>query len=798
MADPTPYVPAYSYSGWQQNNPTRPLPAGPIDNDFASLRRTTSELIQALREVRRSDGALNNGMVTADSLAPQLSLGFGFEGAWAAGTAYQTGGGVVYENAFYRADSQHTAAADAPPGDGGPWTFLFSIDDIVVAGALAMPVDTFTGDGSTAGFNLSFTPRSANNLIVSVGGVVQAVTEYSVNGNTITFDDPPEAGYAIEIRGFATTATVVEPADGSVTETKLDGALADKINSALQPDDIGATVQAQSSILDNLADGSTPILAPGDVSLIVETTSEATLEAAITQAATDIRAVTFVGTVQTNGSTLPGTLKSIRPNTAVLERTTGTSAGIALTSDGASLENITIDNKASVGPRPGHGIRTVVDDAYIRNVVVRDFGSMDGIGGGTGILVLDDGGGRPQRPRITDAYLLGNTASQITIGWILESSDFGFVSHVLAENIVGSAAIGYAHELKNDSSFNNMHALTAKFAESGFSYGGEVLGVGNGSKYNVLTGLIASAVDKGIDSAWSVGNVIAGAVIDADGRPESITESYAVELSQTIQNAYFGIGAFGTGVNARSVLIDGASEDNFVQVAAHAEGTITVRLNDTADNNVVEIVHPGNRTSILGTILDTSTGGNVVYSPATGEQLGTLSGTYYEATGSFGVTWNSSHIWRREAQNTAIETFGTDGTAGNTIGLGVAIPGDGNRGGFWHILGATAADDVWVWRGQNIGEILRLNSTAFRPTRDADDASSRFRDLGESIARWRRAYAKEFRPGAGAVIWTSGVGTPEGVVTAPVGSLYTNTSGGAGSTLYVKQTGTGNTGWAAK
>jgi hypothetical protein len=50
----------------------------------------------------------------------------------------------------------------------------------------------------------------------------------------------------------------------------------------------------------------------------------------------------------------------------------------------------------------------------------------------------------------------------------------------------------------------------------------------------------------------------------------------------------------------------------------------------------------------------------------------------------------------------------------------------------------------------------------------------------------------------GAVSWTSGVGSPEGVVTAVVGSLYTRTDGGAGTTLYVKQSGTGNTGWAAK
>jgi hypothetical protein len=48
------------------------------------------------------------------------------------------------------------------------------------------------------------------------------------------------------------------------------------------------------------------------------------------------------------------------------------------------------------------------------------------------------------------------------------------------------------------------------------------------------------------------------------------------------------------------------------------------------------------------------------------------------------------------------------------------------------------------------------------------------------------------------VFWSKGTGTPEGVVTAPVGSLFSRTDGGAGSVFYVKETGSGNTGWVAK
>lgn len=40
--------------------------------------------------------------------------------------------------------------------------------------------------------------------------------------------------------------------------------------------------------------------------------------------------------------------------------------------------------------------------------------------------------------------------------------------------------------------------------------------------------------------------------------------------------------------------------------------------------------------------------------------------------------------------------------------------------------------------------------------------------------------------------------SPEGSVTANVGSIHLRTTGGAGTTLYVKESGSGNTGWVAK
>jgi hypothetical protein len=43
-----------------------------------------------------------------------------------------------------------------------------------------------------------------------------------------------------------------------------------------------------------------------------------------------------------------------------------------------------------------------------------------------------------------------------------------------------------------------------------------------------------------------------------------------------------------------------------------------------------------------------------------------------------------------------------------------------------------------------------------------------------------------------------GSGTPEAVVTANIGSTYRRIDGGAGTSMYVKESGTGNTGWVGK
>jgi len=48
------------------------------------------------------------------------------------------------------------------------------------------------------------------------------------------------------------------------------------------------------------------------------------------------------------------------------------------------------------------------------------------------------------------------------------------------------------------------------------------------------------------------------------------------------------------------------------------------------------------------------------------------------------------------------------------------------------------------------------------------------------------------------IFWATGTGSPEGVLSARVGSLYSRLDGGANTTFYVKESGTDATGWVGK
>lgn len=102
--------------------------------------------------------------------------------------------------------------------------------------SLEVTPTTLSGDGVTTTFSLLTAPVSPNTLCVTIGGIVQGVGTYSVNGAQIVFSEAPTAGVdniqVISLKSVAigqTTANqvYVEDVGNYFTSTTVEGALSE-------------------------------------------------------------------------------------------------------------------------------------------------------------------------------------------------------------------------------------------------------------------------------------------------------------------------------------------------------------------------------------------------------------------------------------------------------------------------------------------------------------------------------------------------------------------------------------------
>lgn len=141
--------------------------------------------------------------------------------------------------------------------------------------------------------------------------------------------------------------------------------------------------------------------------------------------------------------------------------------------------------------------------------------------------------------------------------------------------------------------------------------------------------------------------------------------------------------------------------------------------------------------------------------------------------------------------NPGVEVFSflQDGTINitNSVNAQVQFTAGGKT---WQAIGAGGGFLIYTGTG---GSNLDARAAAIRLLRVSDATELfRIRTAPQSSAR----SAMQFQ--STGPIWLTCTGTPEAQVTAPVGSLCTRDDGGANTTLYVKESGAGNTGWVAK
>jgi hypothetical protein len=71
---------------------------------------------------------------------------------------------------------------------------------VAIIGNVTIQKDTFTGDGVTSSFTLSYIPPSQNSILVFVGNVAQNPGDaFTLSGATITFANPPPATHTVVV-----------------------------------------------------------------------------------------------------------------------------------------------------------------------------------------------------------------------------------------------------------------------------------------------------------------------------------------------------------------------------------------------------------------------------------------------------------------------------------------------------------------------------------------------------------------------------------------------------------------------
>lgn len=170
MSYPLPVKISYSYTGFSTGQGDNSFPGPELDSDLALLEANQAAIVAFLSTALRSDGQLNNGIVTRLSLGGDVLIGVSPPTVWASGVAYPAGATVTVSARLYYALKANTGAVFANDLAAGLWTLLadFSTPAVVMPGAIGT---TELADGGVTAAKLA--PNSVGSAALQ-GSAVQA------------------------------------------------------------------------------------------------------------------------------------------------------------------------------------------------------------------------------------------------------------------------------------------------------------------------------------------------------------------------------------------------------------------------------------------------------------------------------------------------------------------------------------------------------------------------------------------------------------------------------------------------
>jgi hypothetical protein len=131
MAEPTRYERGFSFTGFQATQPNKPLPGTSVDAELDDISAAVGSAVSAINDIRREDGALRNGIVGPEALAPGLSTGVTPAVEWAPTVSFTANDTAYFDGAFYRCLQSHVSADFATDLALGRWLRYANIGGIV-------------------------------------------------------------------------------------------------------------------------------------------------------------------------------------------------------------------------------------------------------------------------------------------------------------------------------------------------------------------------------------------------------------------------------------------------------------------------------------------------------------------------------------------------------------------------------------------------------------------------------------------------------------------------------------------
>jgi hypothetical protein len=165
-------------------------------------------------------------------------------------SVFVTIGGIVQpESAYTTSNVSNTITFGTAPGDGenirvvgftkiNPYYVQYVSSNVTVS------VFEETANGNTASFNLGFNPQLREALTVTIDGIVQPISAYTINttANTITFDANPANGELVRVATFYTTVNPYSLSANTVTFEQLQPSLRSYINTSFDTANTANTV----------------------------------------------------------------------------------------------------------------------------------------------------------------------------------------------------------------------------------------------------------------------------------------------------------------------------------------------------------------------------------------------------------------------------------------------------------------------------------------------------------------------------------------------------------------------------